>query len=76
MRCVQGDIWIIAHTLYVIECGIIPLNIQTSMKRPLTVRPYLYGRYILGIFWVYMKVFLTKSKNRKYNVNEYSPNIP
>ena len=46
------------------------------MERPLTVRPYLYGRYILGIFWVYMKVFLTKSKNRKYNVNEYRPNIP
>ena len=49
---------------------------RTSMERPLTVRPYLYGRYILGIFWVYMKVFLTKSKNRKYNVNEYRPNIP
>ena len=46
------------------------------MERPLTVRPYPYGRYILGIIWVYMKVFLTKSKNRKYNVNEYRPNIP
>ena len=34
-----------------------PLNIRTSVERPLTVRPYLYGRYILGIFWVYMKVF-------------------
>ena len=24
----------------------VPLNIRTSMERPLTVRPYLYGRYI------------------------------
>ena len=32
-----------------------PLNIQTSIERPLTVLPYLCGRYIWGIIWVYMK---------------------
>ena len=57
-------------------CRSYPLNIRASMERPMTVRPYLYGRYILAIFWVYMKVFLTKSKNRIYNVKEYRPNIP
>ena len=53
-----------------------PLNIETSMERPLTVGPYLCGRSILGIIWVYMKAFLTKSKYRNYNVNIYRANIP